>query len=174
MRSKTWRYSGLSLMTALLLATSAGSAAAHDEACQRDLQQAPIELTQPPSGWVWQEVEITPGGWRGSLEWAGGDLRSASFSMACAVDAAGLVERRADVRRWLGVEELERGSTSGQATAVWRGLGSAATHLEWLGDSTIGEVVGEGNASVAELAAMALALETSRSDGAAGVRQTDQ
>ena len=163
MRSRAWSRCGVSLVTALLLVTLAGSTAAHDEGCEFELRQAPIEDVSPPPGWVWREVEIAPDGWRGRFEWAGGDVRTASFAISCVVDPAGLVERRADVRRMVGVEEVELDSTIGEETVAWRDGGRGTTHLEWRSDGTIGEVVGEWNASVGELAAMALALETTRS-----------
>jgi len=174
MWSMAWRTGGASLISALLLATFTVSAAAHDESCQLDLRQAPIESVQPPSGWVWRQVAVGPDGWRGSLEWSGGDLRTASFAISCVVDPAGLFERRVEVRRSAGDEEIELEAVIGDETAGWRSSRTATTHIEWRGGGAIGEIIGEWNASVAELAAMASALETTRSGGEALEAQVDQ
>jgi hypothetical protein len=147
----------------LLLATFAVSTAAHDQGCELELRQAQIEDVPPLPGWVWREIEIAPSGWRGRLEWAGGDLLAASFAISCVADPAGLFERQAEIRRFVGVEEIELERIVGNETVAWHDSETATTHLEWRSGGTIGEVVGEWNASVAELAATALGLETARS-----------
>jgi hypothetical protein len=167
MRSTAWRFVGASVITALLFAASGGSAAAHDESCLLELRDAPIEDVSPPPGWTWREVVIASDGWRGRVEWSGGDLRAASFAISCVVDPAGLFERRALIRRSVWFEELEVENVIGDETAAWRSSWTATTHLEWRSGSTVGEMVGEWNASVGELAAMAVAFEAAVSSGVA-------
>ena len=174
MWSMAWRNRGASLIVVLLLVTFAASAAAHDEDCELELRQAPIEDVSPPPGWIWREVVVASDGWRGHLEWSGGDLRAASFAISCVVDPAGLFERRAQVRRSAGNEEIELEGMIGDEAAAWRSSRTATTHLEWRGGGAIGEIIGEWNASVAELAAMASALETARSGDEALEAQVDQ
>jgi hypothetical protein len=174
MRSTVWRFVSASVITALLLASFSGSVAAHDEGCLLELRDAPIEAVPPMPGWTWREVVITPEGWRGRLEWSGGDLRAASFAISCAVDPVGLFERRAQIRRAMRFEELGLETVVGDETAAWRSGTTATTHLEWRSGSTVGEIVGEWNARLDELAAMAVAFETALSSGVAATPEFER
>ena len=168
MRSTAWRFVAASVITALLLAASGGSAAAHDDSCLLDLRDAPIEDVPPLPGWTWREVVLAPDGWRGRMEWSGGDLRAASFTISCVADSPGLFERRALIRRTARFEEFELENVIGDETVAWRSNWTGTTHLEWRHDSTVGEMVGEWNASVGELAAMAMAFDAAVSSSVAG------
>ena len=167
MRWTARRFVSAGVMTALLLATSGASAAAHDESCLLELRDAPIEDVPPLPGWTWREVVITPDGWRGRVEWSGGDLRAASLAISCVVDPAGLFERRAEIRRSVWFEDFELETVIGDETAAWRSSTTGTTHLEWRSGNKVGELVGEWNASLGELAAMAVAFETALSSGVA-------
>jgi len=149
---------GLGISIALLLATS-GAVSAHDDGCTLDLRAAPIEAVPPQPGWAWREVELTADGWQGRLEWSGGDIRAASFEIACALDPAGLFERRAQVRSSLWAEDSEPETAIGDETVAYRLSTTGTTHLEWRDGSVVGEIVGEWNASLRELEAMAAAFD---------------
>ena len=88
MWSTARRWVWVSLVVGVLLAALSGSAAAHDERCELELREAPIEDVPPLPGWTWREVVLEPDGWRGRLEWSGGDLRAAAFAIACACRAS--------------------------------------------------------------------------------------
>ncbi len=82
-------------------------------------------------------------------------------------EAAGLFERRPDVRRATWREPIELPTEIGDESTAWLDSATATMRFEWRCDGTVGEIIGEWNASIDELATMAQAFEATRSSGVA-------
>ncbi len=161
----------------MLLAGTATGVLAQPEGCGTALRQAPIETVQLPGGWEWESLWLESQGmpfWFFSIQ--DPSAGSASGTISCTDDAAGLFSRRDEVDRMVGAPSrhaIPIGSGDPEVDAavatevVLIGDASRATHdalwdyttLQWRHADFLGEIRAAGGLDFADVEDFALALD---------------